>query len=96
MAPPAPRDVVPDLHGKENELDPLLPVKEGKLTEETLDEWKSKVLIPTLRQMMFVAGETAEPSIQTTNMIEEIVRAQVVHVVSDLRQIGVGNAQKGC
>jgi hypothetical protein len=32
--------------------------------------------------MMFVSGETAEPSTETTWLIEEIVREQVVHMVS--------------
>jgi hypothetical protein len=32
-------------------------------------------------QMMFVSGETAEPSSETTWMIEEIVREQVVEMV---------------
>ena len=32
--------------------------------------------------MMFVSGETGEPSGETTSMIEEIVRQQVVEIVS--------------
>jgi hypothetical protein len=32
-------------------------------------------------QMMFVSGETAEPSTETTGLIEEIVRAQVIDMV---------------
>jgi hypothetical protein len=39
-------------------------------------------LIKWLGQMMFVSGETAEPSPETTWMIEEIVREQVVEMVS--------------
>ena len=31
--------------------------------------------------MMYVSGETAEPSVDTTSMIEEIVRQQVVEIV---------------
>lgn len=31
--------------------------------------------------MMFVSGETAEPSTETTALIEEIVRQQVVEMV---------------
>ena len=31
--------------------------------------------------MMFVSGETAEASAETTGIIEEIVRAQVVEIV---------------
>lgn len=33
-------------------------------------------------QMMFVSGETAEPSIETTTLIEEITRQQVIEIVS--------------
>ena len=32
--------------------------------------------------MMFVSGETAEPSAETTGMIEELVRQQVIEMVS--------------
>lgn len=34
-----------------------------------------------LHQMMFVSGETAEPSIETTTLIEEITRQQVIEIV---------------
>ena len=53
-------------------------------TEETLAEWRAGVLIDIIRQMMFVSGETAEASVETTGMIEEIVHAQVVEMVSPL------------
>lgn len=33
-------------------------------------------------QMMYVSGETAEASPETTGMIEEIVRQQVIEMVS--------------
>lgn len=32
--------------------------------------------------MMFVSGETAEAALETTTLIEEIVRQQVVEMVS--------------
>jgi transcription initiation protein SPT3 len=32
-------------------------------------------------QMMYVSGETAEASTETTGMIEEIVRQQVIEMV---------------
>lgn len=32
--------------------------------------------------MMYVSGETAEASVETTGLIEEIVRQQVVEIVS--------------
>lgn len=47
---------------------------------ETMDEWRAK-LRETFRQMMFVSGETAEPSTETTTLIEEIVRQQVIEMV---------------
>lgn len=34
--------------------------------------------------MMFVSGETAEPSVETTTLIEEIVRQQVIEIVLTL------------
>ncbi|RAH80676.1 TFIID-18kDa-domain-containing protein [Aspergillus japonicus CBS 114.51] len=39
-------------------------------------------LTNTWRQMMFVSGETAEPSVETTTLIEEIVRQQVVEILA--------------
>lgn len=38
-------------------------------------------LIRSISQMMFVSGETAEPSVETTTMIEELVRQQVHEMV---------------
>ena len=35
-------------------------------------------------QMMFVSGETAEASAETTTLIEEIVRQQVIEMVSTM------------
>jgi len=35
-----------------------------------------------ITQMMFVSGETGEPSVETTTIVEEIVREQVVEMVS--------------
>lgn len=48
---------------------------------ETQSEFQQR-LIEWLQQMMFVSGETAEPSAETTYLIEEIVREQVVEMVS--------------
>jgi hypothetical protein len=42
----------------------------------------TKQCINDIEQMMYVSGETAEPSAETTGMIEEIVRQQVVEIVS--------------
>ena len=58
--------------------------------EETAEEFKLR-LTHLLGQMMFVSGETAEPGPETTWMIEEIVREQVIEMVrassSDLRLV---------
>ena len=48
---------------------------------ESLEEYK-EYLANRIGQMMFVSGETAEPSTETTWLIEEIVREQVIHMVS--------------
>lgn len=42
------------------------------------DKFKYRVEI---QQMMFVSGETGEPSLETTGIIEEMVRGQVVEMV---------------
>jgi hypothetical protein len=47
---------------------------------ESMAEWKQR-LTDNIKQMMFVSGETAEPSPDTTGMIEEIVRQQVIEMV---------------
>jgi hypothetical protein len=39
------------------------------------------MLIETFQQMMYVSGETAEPSVETTSIIEDIVRQQVIELV---------------
>ncbi|EXJ57345.1 transcription initiation protein SPT3 [Cladophialophora yegresii CBS 114405] len=49
--------------------------------DETTDDFKQR-LIYLLEQMMFVSGETAEPSPETTWMIEEIVREQVIEMLT--------------
>jgi hypothetical protein len=62
-----------------------LPVTAPTATEpdhsETPEEFKER-LTYSIKQMMFVSGETAEASPETTGMIEEIVRAQVIEMVS--------------
>lgn len=47
---------------------------------ETNERFGAKVT-NFIYQMMFVSGETAEPSIETTTLIEDIVRQQVVEIV---------------
>lgn len=66
-------------HTRQNENNPLTSAAaENDL--ETKEEFKLR-LIHLLNQMMFVSGETAEPSAETTWMIEEIVREQVLEMV---------------
>ena len=54
----------------------------GPLPEEIAQGYKRIVLIPELQQMMFVAGETGEPSSETTTLVEEIVHQQVIEMAS--------------
>ncbi|MCJ1342304.1 Transcription initiation protein spt3 [Peltigera leucophlebia] len=62
------------------------------MKDTTLDEWVPNVLTHAIRQMMFVSGETADASVETTVMIEEIVHAQVVEM---LRRATEGAARRG-
>ena len=48
--------------------------------EETTQAFQQRFTY-VLQQMMFVSGETAEASAETTSMIEEIVRQQVIEMV---------------
>lgn len=52
------------------------------LNNLSLGQWLSEVLMDVIQKMMFVSGETADPSVETTSMIEEIVHTQVVEMVS--------------
>jgi Transcription initiation factor IID, 18kD subunit len=52
---------------------------------DVLDEKRNSLgerLTDSIKQMMYVSGETGEPSVETTGIIEDIVRAQVVEIVS--------------
>ena len=53
---------------------------------ETCAEWQQR-LMRALQQMMFVSGETAEVLPDTTSMIEEIVRQQVIEMVCSRRAL---------
>lgn len=50
------------------------------MDEETKEDLR-QMLINFACKMMFVSGETAEPSVETTTLIEDIVRQQVVEIV---------------
>jgi hypothetical protein len=51
---------------------------------ETLEDFRCR-LTKKIEQMMYVSGETAEPSTETTGMVEEIVRQQVIEMVRESR-----------
>ena len=52
------------------------------MAEVTLGEYRYHLANDVFKKMMFVSGETGDPSTETTGMIEEIVRQQVVEIVS--------------
>ncbi|KAF5524117.1 SAGA complex subunit spt3 [Colletotrichum aenigma] len=56
---------------------PLAPLKEGEKRLCGIHERIANVF----RKMMYVSGETAEPSVETTSMIEDIVRQQVIELL---------------
>lgn len=57
---------------------------------ETLEQFKTR-FTNVLRQMMYVSGETAEPPVETTSIIEDIVRQQVIELVSMPRLLSLTN-----
>lgn len=54
-----------------------LDIRSRRLASERMEE----VVTDTMKQMMYVSGETGEPSVDTTGIIEDIVRAQVIELV---------------
>lgn len=52
-------------------------------TEETIVQFDIR-LANIFKQMMYVSGETAEPSVETTGIIEDIVRQQVIELASQV------------
>lgn len=72
-------------HRRNNPLQSNIPFSNDMsipLSEEEIAEgYKRIVLIPELEQMMFVAGETGEPTSETTTLIEQIVHEQVIEMV---------------
>jgi hypothetical protein len=49
------------------------------MSSNNQEKYKYKIEI---QQMMFVNGETCDPPVETTSLIEDIVRSQVVEMVS--------------
>jgi hypothetical protein len=70
-----------NLHGRLQEHPFATPFDEPE-EEETMVVFRLR-LTDTLKQMMYVSGETAEPSHETTGMVEEIVRQQVIEMVRE-------------
>lgn len=54
--------------------------QDGTDVEEIQSLFETGFTDPLLK-MMFVSGETAEPSTETTTLIEDITRQQVVEIV---------------
>lgn len=54
--------------------------------EMSTEDYKDLLTEDMIPQMMFVSGETAEPSSETTTIIEEIVHTQVVEMVCQIHQ----------
>lgn len=52
------------------------------MADITMRQWRRYLADDVFKQMMFVSGETGDPSPDATSMIEEIVRQQVVEIVS--------------
>ena len=48
---------------------------------ERVQGYKDFVLIPEIEKMMFVAGETGEPSTESTTLVEQIIHEQCVEIV---------------
>ncbi|GCB22831.1 SAGA complex subunit spt3 [Aspergillus awamori] len=71
---------------------PAVPAIQQQTHDEPLDMYMGmdtetkeifkEMLIDFARKMMFVSGETAEPSVETTTLIEDIVRQQVVEILA--------------
>ncbi|KAM3556941.1 hypothetical protein MY1884_004784 [Beauveria asiatica] len=53
-----------------------------------------RILIDTIRQMMYVSGETGEPSVETTSIIEDIVRQQVIELLRNCTELASRRGSK--
>lgn len=79
--------VNPSIPGEAQEADEDQESDKDQNTEEDHGDHETEKMFKSaltnqLRQMMFVSGETAEPSVETTTLIEEITRQQVIEIVS--------------
>ena len=76
----------PDLVPQHLQDDPQAKPAYVEANTEPMEDWGIR-LIKALHQMMFVSGETAEASAETTAMIEEIVHTQVIEMVGSSSRI---------
>ena len=56
-------------------------VEDPKTAHKALQDYKKWIANQVFKKMMYVSGETGEPSPETTGMVEEIVRQQVIEMV---------------
>lgn len=68
-------DMAPETHTPDHDFDETHDILRNKIDNQ-------EFMINVIEQMMFVSGETAEPSIETTTLIEDITRQQVLEIVS--------------
>ncbi|KAJ4392578.1 Transcription initiation protein spt3 [Neurospora sp. IMI 360204] len=57
-----------------------------KKRAETKDQFIAR-FTNNVRQMMYVSGETGEPSVEATSIIEDIVRQQVIHMLKNCTEL---------
>ncbi|PNY29375.1 SAGA complex subunit spt3 [Tolypocladium capitatum] len=50
--------------------------------------------VNSIQQMMYVSGETAEPSVETTSIIEDIVRQQVIELLRNCTELASRRGSK--
>ncbi|ORY62906.1 S-adenosyl-L-methionine-dependent methyltransferase [Pseudomassariella vexata] len=66
----------------------VLPEEKERVNDlEGLDEVEEWGLLAGHYLMMYVSGETGEPSVETTSMIEEIVRGQVIEMLRNCTEL---------
>ncbi|OAA61492.1 Transcription initiation factor IID, 18kDa subunit [Cordyceps fumosorosea ARSEF 2679] len=53
-----------------------------------------RILLDTFGQMMYVSGETGEPSVETTSIIEDIVRQQVIELLRNCTELASRRGSK--
>lgn len=78
----APQEATAELH-EESTSDS----EDANAVLETLQEYKDWIANQIGEKMMYVSGETGEPSPETTGMVEEIVRQQVIEMVSSIHRL---------